>query len=284
MILDLFAGPGGWSEGLRSLGLSDIGIEWDAAACKTRAAAGHRTIRADVAQYPTAPFVGKVTGLIASPPCTAFSTAGKQAGTAVLDELVGAIRGRVWGALRDHPATVWLPLEVGRWVDALRPEWVACEQVPPALPLWEAYQPWLRSLGYSVWCGVLNAADFGIPQTRRRAFLMASRVGVVCPPEPTHAENPAPSLFGPAQQPWVSMAEGLGWGMTERPATTFCGGNEGGPDLAGGSGARERIAAEKRGGGVVRTRAASGRSRDEFVMTQPSRTLTGKTRSWEVIE
>ena len=30
MILDPFAGPGGWSEGLRSLGLADLGIEWDA--------------------------------------------------------------------------------------------------------------------------------------------------------------------------------------------------------------------------------------------------------------
>lgn len=54
LVVDLFAGPGGWSEGLRSVGLEDVGIEWDDAACRTRAAAGHPTIRADVAQYPTA--------------------------------------------------------------------------------------------------------------------------------------------------------------------------------------------------------------------------------------
>ncbi|MCY0963541.1 DNA cytosine methyltransferase, partial [Streptomyces sp. H27-H5] len=72
-ILDLFAGPGGWSEGLRALGLRDIGIEIDASSCATRAAAGHTTIRADVAAYPTAPLHGKVTGLIASPPCQTFS-------------------------------------------------------------------------------------------------------------------------------------------------------------------------------------------------------------------
>ena len=29
MILDLFAGAGGWGEGLRLLGCSDVGIEWD---------------------------------------------------------------------------------------------------------------------------------------------------------------------------------------------------------------------------------------------------------------
>jgi DNA (cytosine-5)-methyltransferase 1 len=38
-ILDLFAGPGGWSEGLRLLGLADVGIETDDATCATRAAA-----------------------------------------------------------------------------------------------------------------------------------------------------------------------------------------------------------------------------------------------------
>lgn len=32
MIIDAFAGPGGWSEGLRMLGLTDVGLEWDEAA------------------------------------------------------------------------------------------------------------------------------------------------------------------------------------------------------------------------------------------------------------
>lgn len=68
MILDTFAGPGGWDEGLRSAGIVDVvGMERDAHACSTRAAAGHRTIRADVAVYPVGPFVGAVRGLIASP-------------------------------------------------------------------------------------------------------------------------------------------------------------------------------------------------------------------------
>src|SRR5690348_8677042 len=60
LVLDLFAGPGGWSEGAAAVGLVDIGIEHDLAACQTRAAAGHLTIRADVSAYPTAPFAGKV--------------------------------------------------------------------------------------------------------------------------------------------------------------------------------------------------------------------------------
>ena len=35
-----YAGPGGSCEGIRSLGLESVGFEFDAAACRTRAAAG----------------------------------------------------------------------------------------------------------------------------------------------------------------------------------------------------------------------------------------------------
>ncbi len=66
IVLDLFAGPGGWSHALAVLGVRDIGLEWDEWACKTRAAQGQLTIRADVAMYPVWPLLGKTTGLIAS--------------------------------------------------------------------------------------------------------------------------------------------------------------------------------------------------------------------------
>lgn len=194
MILDLFAGPGGWSEGLRMLGMSDLGIEWDAAACATRAAAGHLTIRADVAQYPPRVFAGKVTGLIASPPCQEFSSANAKRG----------------GLTTDKGQLVY---QVPRWVDALRPEWVACEQVASVEPIWRSFARRLEGWGYRTWVGVLNAADYGVPQTRERAILMASRVGAVSPPTPTHAQRPAVPLFGESAMPWVSMGDAL-W---ERP-------------------------------------------------------------------
>lgn len=77
--LDDFAGPGGWDEGARLLGLRTVGIEHDLDACRTAAAAGHARICADVAAYPSAPFRG-VAGYIASPPCQAWSTAGTKGG------------------------------------------------------------------------------------------------------------------------------------------------------------------------------------------------------------
>ena len=221
MILDLFAGPGGWSEGLRRLSpelhATELGIETDAAACATRKAAGHETLEADVAALSFERFKpGEVVGLIASPPCQDFSLAGKRAG-------IEGERGRL----------IW---EVMRYARALEPTWIACEQVPLALPIWRDFARELESLGYWTWCGVLNAADYGVPQTRRRAFLIASKHGRVGPPAPTHDKHPEPSLFGGELKPWVSMADALGWGRT----LPFCSvTNSVGRGMAGGSGMRK---------------------------------------------
>lgn len=254
-ILDLFAGPGGWSEGLRLLGLDDIGIEWDASACTTRAAAGHTTVRADVAQLATAPMASRITGLIASPPCTLFSSAGKGIGRLVLDVLAEGVRRLLRGddcraeirtrilpvALTEQEKTnarrpaakQWtaekvlaaakadaycaaLVLEPARYlhdlaVDGGALQWVTLEQVPSVDPLWQVYGAELRAAGWSAWSGVLNAADYGVPQTRERAVLIASRVRAVRPPEPTHSHlGDVHDLFGGYRAARVTMADALG--------------------------------------------------------------------------
>lgn len=219
LIVDGFAGPGGWSEGLRMLGLRDVGLEWDTSACRTRAAAGHLTIQCDIAQYPTAPFVGRIRGGIWSPPCQAWSRAGKGLGLvdqplvhqAVADLAKGRdTRAELQAQCRDKRSL--LAAEPVRWLYDLRPEWVAMEEVPDVLPLFRQVAEVLRGWGYSVWVGILNAADYGVPQTRRRAILIASRVRRVTAPEPTHAEQAeGAGLFGPGRARWVSMAAALGW-------------------------------------------------------------------------
>lgn len=118
-----------------------------------------------------------------------------------------------------------LVLEPARRIIELEPEWLAFEQVPEVLPVWRAYQTVLSNQGWSVWTGVMNAADYGVPQTRKRAILIASRTRKVSPPTPTHAENPqGDDLFGNSLKKWVSMAEALGWGWDDEPSCTVSSG------------------------------------------------------------
>lgn len=56
MIIDLFAGPGGWDAGVTALGVKVTGIERDHAACETRRAAGLATVEGDVRAYGPADF------------------------------------------------------------------------------------------------------------------------------------------------------------------------------------------------------------------------------------
>ena len=228
VIVDIFAGPGGWDEGLRMIGRTDVlGIEWDESACLTAEAAGHKRLRADVAALDAADWAG-AEGLIASPPCQAWSLAGKRGGEedrAACHELADRMAAgddstdwRDW--TDDRSPLVCQPI---RWARELRPEWIALEEVPAVLDLWEHFARIFRAWGYSVWVGTLLAADYGVPQTRTRAILMASRVRTVTPPEPTHAEHPEGlDLFGGGhRQKWVSMAEALGWGGSSTRQAMF---------------------------------------------------------------
>lgn len=193
MIVDLFAGPGGWDHGAAALDLHPLGYELDKHACATREAAGLHTVNMDVTE---AAVPDSIDGLIASPPCQDFSSAGTKAG-----------RAGERGQLIDI---------VPRWVDAARPRWIACEQVPEAVEVWKEHAHHYRALSYRTWVGILNAADYGVPSTRRRAFLLAHLDHPVGPPEPTHAEHPAPQLFGPTLEPWVTAADAGVPGIIDR--------------------------------------------------------------------
>jgi DNA (cytosine-5)-methyltransferase 1 len=260
MIVDTFAGPGGWDEGLRMIGRTDVvGLEWDAAACATANAAGHKRIRTDVAAYPTDAF-GKVEGFISSPPCQAWSMAGNRKGELdranchrLADRMADgddSLDWTDWEDPRSHLVT-----QPVRWVRDLRPEWVALEEVPAVIGLWQHFARIYRSWGYSVWTGVLCAADYGVPQTRERAILMASRDASVAPPLPTHAQNPGGAdLFGGHTAPWVSMAQALGWSESDaiRPA---------------------------RGAGMIERHG----ERPDHPASQPAPTVISKARSWELL-
>ena len=212
MIVDLYAGSGGWDCAAHQLGLDPIGIELDDDTCATRAAAGLRTIRAQLGPdgYHLPPAT-RLDGLIASPPCQAFSAAGGREAAGQLQGFLAILEHADWAALPQgwHP-DLYLLAEVGRWALDHQPRWIACEQVPAVLPFWQALGRRLALDGWSWWAGILNAADYGVPQCRRRAIFIARSDRAVQMPEPTHAESPQADLFGGCPERWVSMAEALG--------------------------------------------------------------------------
>jgi DNA (cytosine-5)-methyltransferase 1 len=279
---NLYAGSGGWDEGNRLLGRPpSVGIELDSSACATRAAAGYRTIRGDVAAFPVDRLAGRVSGLKGSAPCPTFSAAGQRSAAAVMaileDAICDAFQGWTTRAAqrrdmartlrmawwpsakltrRERSARIWaavrsasLMIEPARFIHACSPEWVALEQVPAVLPLWKAYARELEAMGFWAWCGVLDAADYGVPQVRLRAILIASRTRKVGRPPATHYDpRKGSQLFG---EPWVTMCDAIGWGMTRRPYFTLAtaGGSRGGADeQVGGSHARRALYAERDAG------------------------------------
>ena len=252
MILDLFAGPGGWDQGLRMLGRTDVvGIEWEKWACVTARAAGHRRAQADIATLtPRRLGVGHVEGVIGSPPCQAWSMSGKRKGELdraacheLADRMAEGDDSTDWRTWEDDRSP--LVCEPIRWIRDLRPDWVALEEVPPVASLWEHFARILTRWGYHVWTGDLCAADYGVPQTRVRRILTAHLHRRVGPPPPTHADTAhGDDLFGGRTQPWVTMAEALGWGFNDAPSATISGGGGGGggPEPYANSAYRRRLA------------------------------------------
>lgn len=268
-VIDLFCGAGGWAGGLEILGHDPqrtLGIEWDEDAAATHSAAGFPTLEADIAALEPGDVLddlgwGRLEGLIASPPCQAFSNAGKGEGRKASERLLDHI-GSCMSGWKEPPEDICsedvradLTLQPLRWAWELSPDWIACEQVPGVLPMWQGMEVILRQWGYRTWSGKLSSETFGVAQTRERAILLARKreLGPVEPPHPTHTAynwrlpdngryEGVDNLLDPLE-PWVSMAEALGWGMPDRPSFTVPVGSANGSSGVewGGSTVREEL-------------------------------------------
>ena len=101
--------------------------------------------------------VGAIDLLAGGTPCQSFSVAGKRAG---LDDPRGN-----------------LTIEFARLADRLRPLWLVWENVPGVLSIddgrtFGAFLGMLVECGYGIAYRVLNAQYFGVPQRRRRVFVV----------------------------------------------------------------------------------------------------------------
>ncbi|WP_369023001.1 DNA cytosine methyltransferase [Nocardia cyriacigeorgica] len=102
-------------------------------------------------------------------------------------------------------------LEAVRWSKPY--EVIVLEQVPAVFPIWIEIGKILESYGYKALPQLLETERFGIPQTRRRAILIARLGGAPIPLRPTHRKYR--KGFGPSPEEvdlptWKSMGEALG--------------------------------------------------------------------------
>jgi DNA (cytosine-5)-methyltransferase 1 len=167
--IDLFAGAGGMSLGALWAGVKiQTAVEIDPHAAATYAR-NHpkiqlhqqdirnvRAIRLDKGTHQTIVFGG--------PPCKGFSTSNQRTRN------------------RDNPNN-YLYKEFLRIVRGMIPDWVVFENVKGILEtenrmFLDRILNLLRSYGYTLNWGVLNAEDFGVPQNRSRLFIIGSRHGV----------------------------------------------------------------------------------------------------------
>jgi DNA (cytosine-5)-methyltransferase 1 len=101
--------------------------------------------------------VGTIDLLVGGTPCQSFSIAGKRAG---LDDPRGN-----------------LTIEFARLADRLRPVWLVWENVPGVLSIdggrtFGAFLGMLVECGYGIAYRILDAQHFGVPQRRRRVFVV----------------------------------------------------------------------------------------------------------------
>lgn len=189
MIIDLFAGPGGLDVGAHWLGVPSIGIEYEYSAVQTRRKAGLSTIYGDVEQWQPKDFDGRFNVLTGGPPCQTFTVAGSGHGRRALDRVIGLVERLADIAEIDSVVDELSPEKDRRTGLVLQPliwalraiengnpyEAIMLEQVPTVKPVWETMGRVLERHGYGVNTATLRTEEYGVPQTRRRAVLMARR-------------------------------------------------------------------------------------------------------------
>lgn len=211
MNVELFPCSGGMAEGFRRAGITlDWAFDWDADACDSyEHNLGHRPIQMDVRDLVRLAKSGWRPGepirlLVADPPCTPWSRAGKRLGTE--DE-------------RD------MLRETADLIALWKPEAALIGNVPGLNDSthWHVVQEVIGGLaqyGYCVvdyWQG--DAANFGVPQRRVRPFWYVHQSGpCMVWPTPTHgdpAEIPVRQEIMPGMgvaplKPWVTCRQALG--------------------------------------------------------------------------
>src|SRR5204863_2296581 len=123
--------------------------------------------------------------IVGGPPCQGFSVYSRS-----------RIRSLEENNQRDLLARNHLYQDFFRFVESFRPSFFVMENVPMLFNFQDkayikAIQLECQRLGYTSVIQVIDAAEYGVPQTRRRLFIIGSRIGKPFRwPRPTHQKKP----------------------------------------------------------------------------------------------
>ncbi|MCL2842787.1 MAG: DNA cytosine methyltransferase [Oscillospiraceae bacterium] len=190
-VLDLFAGAGGFSLGFQLAGFNLIGaIELDKWAAETfqHNHPSSKVLIGDIASFSDEEVLSafqdnKPDIILGGPPCQGFSICTKNAGDPT-----------------DPRNSLFI--EMIRFGKLFSPSLIIMENVPNLLKaktksgdnVIDIVESELEGLKYNVYIDVLDATSFGVPQIRKRLFVIASKKKLTRPfPLATHSSEP--SLF-----------------------------------------------------------------------------------------
>jgi DNA (cytosine-5)-methyltransferase 1 len=220
--IDLFAGCGGLALGLQWAGLQAVAaVEVDPDAAQTYSVnVDARIHAADIESIRDWP---QATVVVGGPPCQGFSQLGNRDPA-------------------DPRNNLWRHFV--RVLDASSAVVFVMENVPALLasPQFHRFQAAVRKRDFSVATAVLCAADYGVPQIRKRAFVIGSRLGTPSLPLATHGprsvtgaahrtvrtafRDPTPLPEHPNGINWHSMRHGVrDYSITRYAAVPLDGGN-----------------------------------------------------------
>ena len=213
-VISLFTGVGGLDYGFEAAGFETrVAIEMDAVCCLTlRANRDWPVIEADLLETSTEAIlkaakltVGDVDMLIGGPPCQPFSKSGwwKSGDSLRLsDPRAGTLSGFLRLVKEARPRAFLLENVEGL---AFAGKDEGLKLLLSALDEINA----VEQTRYRPTVVVLNAADYGVPQTRTRVFVIAARDGrMFRSPMPTHHQPGELALNG--SEPWRTAWDAIG--------------------------------------------------------------------------
>jgi DNA (cytosine-5)-methyltransferase 1 len=188
--VDLFAGAGGLSLGFGRCGFAPVAaVEFDADAAHTfRTRIGAPVFEDDICTVDFTPMRGEVDAVVGGPPCQPWSLGGLRQGHADPRDGIPQFARAVHEVA---PAAFVMENVAGLMRGAARPAFDRILAVlggdRPLSDLLGDRVPAGARLDYRVSARVLDAADHGVPQSRRRLFVVGVRPGLrFAWPEPTH--------------------------------------------------------------------------------------------------